>query len=146
MAPLIVDWTANVHVVRFSPTSEVLFYEPHPKAERPAFWYSEDDVEAMRKDYKRHAYETQKRLSSLPSEAVGAEEFDVFGIENLMSKKLVQKRVLFRRLVVHSVLKEQARQHLSEYNPDLLARVASSRTKWARERAQVIGLLQHQTA
>ena len=137
--------------VHFAPTSYMSYVQRHPEEDRSRIWYSQVDIDAMKLANKRSIIETHKRLASLssrdPRENETIPEVDFFGNENLLTPRLIRRKIQSRRLVVRAVMKEQARQEESEeYNPDRLAKVASKETEWATGRAHAIGFIQKESA
>lgn len=148
------DAATKAKMVRFSAVSALVFIPRCPASKKTSAWYTKEDERRMKAEHDRHAIDTMfclKWISSQQDAGIHLSEFseklDFFGIENLLTAELVQKRISSRRQVRHAVLYEQARQRRSkEYNPVLLARASWEQTKWSADRARTIGLLQSQSA
>ena len=149
----------TVNSVRFSPTSEMVVFERHNSSDSSAnsrIWYSGKDVSAMKAEYRRNIRNTHKQLSfglpptadynqdfTVQTEAGTIEEVELFGMENMLTPRLVAKRIMTRKEYVHSVLLEQSRQkYQKEQDVDRLARVARHSSRWSTLRAHNVGLLQ----
>ena len=152
--------TEPQHSVRFSPTSEMVVFERHNSSDSSAnskIWYSGKDVCAMKAEYRRNIRNTHKRLSSgipptadynqdftVQTEAGTIEEVELFGMENMLTPRLVAKRITTRKEYVHSVLLEQSRQrYQKEQDVDRLSLVARQSSRWSTLRAHNVGLLQN---
>mmetsp|Transcript_11564 Transcript_11564/g.25353 ORF Transcript_11564/g.25353 Transcript_11564/m.25353 type:complete len:158 (-) Transcript_11564:22-495(-) len=154
MSNLIVDFPnrhaescSNARAVQFSQTEEIMFFERHAKSDATNIWYSIPDIEAMKIAQKRNIRDTHKRLSllSLRDDMNFTEELDFFGIEKLLSPRLIKNRVALRIQHWRLVLAEQARQDdLNEHDPCRLACVAYTDNQQEARRAHVIGLMQSQ--
>ena len=119
-----------------------MFFEPHAESDATNLWYTEMDVKLMKWLHKRNIIDTHKRLSESSLEEC-AEDLDVFGIESLLTPRLIEKKLENRRQHWDAVMEEQTRQaHSNKNDPSRLARVAMKNSEWAVGRASVIGILQ----
>lgn len=134
--------------VRFSGRSNVVLFERYGESNASSLWYSEADTNDMKLQRNRHIVETSKRLPCILSVEDGStsrdvtEELDIFGIENLMTKKLIKRTMANRKRVVDAVLDEQARQnYMNECCPERISEVSQKHTRWSSWRAGAIGEL-----
>lgn len=147
-------YTKNL-AVRFSTTSKLTFVERHSESDSTNMWYTGDDIDSMKAEFRRDVQDTHYRLysgiSSLESDddSTGSESSDIvqvelFGMEGMLTPKLVKKKHESRSQCWRAVLVEQARQQKeNEYDPRRLAKIARYHSRWSVRRAHTIGLLQN---
>ena len=141
--------------VEFAETSEVVVVDRHSPSDAHNVWYSELDLDAMKSAHKRDVRDVHKRLhllsliddddsaSSAQMEEELMDGMELFGIENLISSKLIRKKLSVRSQYSRAILEEQSRQNGSKvYDPCRLARVAHENSRWAVNRGHAVGLLQ----
>ena len=135
--------------VRFSPTCQVVVVLDRTKGIENTLWYSSDDVDHFKLYSKLYADEVKKNLSD---GSFCGDLGDILGLEKFLFGKSYYGR---RRLLMSSVLEEQAWQRLSKamrrrrglsgdvdkHNSLIrLASIAEKNSRWAKERASVAAL------
>ena len=154
MTDLIVDFPnrsasaskSGKKLVQFSPTSELKLFKQDSSVE--ARWFSQKEYREMKMANRRAVQTAYRRYLSISSgnSSDWHEPFDpssMVGIENMLTPGLIKKSQAARERRLRAVLSEQERQdEAGEYDPDKLAQVSQTFSKWSTKRASTIGLLQ----
>jgi hypothetical protein len=139
--------------IRFAPNCQVIVVLDRTKGIEDQLWYSGDDVDHFKLYSTLYADEVKKSLSD---GTFCGDLDDILGLEKCLFKKSYYGR---RRLLMSSVLEEQAWQRLSKEmrrrrgltsnagsqiaddNMVRLANIAEKYSSWAKERASVAALV-----
>ena len=137
--------------------TEICFIEPN-NDESASNWYTSKDYKSFRVQNARAVQDVNRRVRAITSSTSNdadaassspqAESLHLMddcllvGIENVLTPKIIKKKLAMRRRCVEAVLNEEERQYLSgECDVEKLAAISAHYSKWSVQRAEQIASL-----
>lgn len=141
--------------VHFSPMAHICLIEP--TEDESSSWYSSKEMKSFRVQNVKNVQEVNRHVLAITSGTFGSDsassmpqvesqhlmnDCSLVGIENLLTPKIIKKKLKMRRRCVEAVLNEEERQfRTGECDMDRLAAVSAQYSKWSVQRAEQIATL-----
>ncbi|KAL3788536.1 hypothetical protein HJC23_006574 [Cyclotella cryptica] len=129
--------------VSFSPMSTMAVIEyPSPK-EKNATWYSEKELGSFKIVLKSDVAKCSQMLNESRFGFLSQDDaVDALGLESFLNRGLTKHIFWMKKVHLHTVLNEQARQrYLSAYSVEELAHSSVISSTWSRKRSHLIAVM-----